>query len=193
MVYSATPAGNRVIIETNGDDLECLLEQVASEANHETNRRRQKLLDVAVDALERQLDQIDPASKSALSTSTGVSAVIPINSKRPRPAKEGLKGKWRIFEMDLWDQDAIDLVGPGYIEFGKGRAGDLGFIAVQGGLDCRSTRTDDKESVEFTWHGFDEGDEVSGRGWAVLEDDGTISGRIYMHMGDDSGFRARRW
>lgn len=23
---------------------------------------------------------------------------------------------WRIVEMDLWDRDAIDLVGPGFIE-----------------------------------------------------------------------------
>jgi hypothetical protein len=28
-----------------------------------------------------------------------------------------INGKWRITEMDLWDQDAIDLLGPAFIEF----------------------------------------------------------------------------
>jgi hypothetical protein len=35
-----------------------------------------------------------------------------------------LIGNWRIVEMDLWDRDAIDLVGPAYIELkvdGTGR------------------------------------------------------------------------
>ena len=27
-----------------------------------------------------------------------------------------LKGRWRIVEMELWDEDAIDLVGPAFIE-----------------------------------------------------------------------------
>jgi hypothetical protein len=26
-------------------------------------------------------------------------------------------GRWRITEMDNWDQEAVDLVGPGVIEF----------------------------------------------------------------------------
>jgi hypothetical protein len=28
-------------------------------------------------------------------------------------------GMWRIVEMDLWDRDAIDLVGPGFMAFGE--------------------------------------------------------------------------
>jgi len=28
-----------------------------------------------------------------------------------------VEGKWRISGMDLWDQDAIDLVGTTFIEF----------------------------------------------------------------------------
>jgi hypothetical protein len=27
-------------------------------------------------------------------------------------------GRWRITEMDNWDQEAVDLVRPGFIEFG---------------------------------------------------------------------------
>jgi hypothetical protein len=38
--------------------------------------------------------------------------------------------------------------------------------------------------------GNDEGDQVSGRGWATLADDGTLEGHLFIHQGDDSGFRA---
>ena len=44
----------------------------------------------------------------------------------------------------------------------------------------------------LTWEGFDEGDPVNGRGWTVVEEDGSLRGRIYFHLGDDSGFRAER-
>jgi len=120
--------------------------------------------------------------------------VLPIRAKQSsRRSLPGLETKWRIIEMDLWDQDAIDLVGPAFVEFEKGGQGELGFIAVQGGLDWRSTTIEGKQAVEFSWQGFDEGDEVGGRGWAALEPDGNLSGHIYFHLGDDSGFRARRW
>ncbi|HEX5299410.1 MAG TPA: hypothetical protein VFW50_20690 [Streptosporangiaceae bacterium] len=33
---------------------------------------------------------------------------------------------------------------------------------------------------------------ASGRGWAVLEENGSLSGRIFFHLGDDSGFTAVR-
>ena len=70
-------------------------------------------------------------------------------------------------EMDLWDQEAIDLVVPGFIEFGDDGTGELGFIAVRGWMDCRPGERGGRASVEFSWQGDDEGDEVSGRGWAV--------------------------
>jgi len=47
--------------------------------------------------------------------------------------------------------------------------------------------------VEFTWEGNDECDPASGRGWAVLEEDGSLRGRIFFHHGNDSGFTAVRW
>lgn len=103
-----------------------------------------------------------------------------------------LTGRWRIVQMDLWDLEAIDLVGPGFFEFGGEDAGHFGFIAVQAGMDCRHSERDGRPCVEFTWDGWDEGDQVSGRGWATLEDDGSLRGHLYFHMGDDSGFRAVR-
>jgi hypothetical protein len=101
-----------------------------------------------------------------------------------------LTSRWRIVEMDMWDRDAIDLVEPGFIEFAEDGTGQFGFIAVRGWMDCRSTERDSRPGVEFSWDGDDEGDQVSGRGWAVLVDDATLEGHLFIHMGDDSGFRA---
>ena len=101
-------------------------------------------------------------------------------------------GRWRITEMDNWDQGAVDLVQPGFIEFDDDGLGDLGFIAVTGELDCRDANRDGRPGVEFSWQGSDEGDDVTGRGWAALSPDGRLEGHIYFHLGDDSAFRAER-
>ena len=50
-------------------------------------------------------------------------------------------GRWRITEMDNWDQEAVDLVQPGFIEFDDDGLGSLGFIVVTGELDCREARS----------------------------------------------------
>lgn len=106
---------------------------------------------------------------------------------------KGITGRWRITEMDSWDQHAVDLVQPGFIEFGSDGMGSMGFIAVQAGLDCRDCERDGRPAVEFSWQGDDEGAEASGRGWAALNPDGTLEGYLYIHMGDESGFRAERF
>ena len=62
-----------------------------------------------------------------------------------------MTGAWRIVEMDLWDAEAIDLLGPGYIQFGADRTGRFRFIAVEGWMDCQSGRRNGSPCVEFTW------------------------------------------
>jgi hypothetical protein len=101
-------------------------------------------------------------------------------------------GRWRIVSMELWDTDAIDLVEHAFIEFDHDRTGRFGFIAVDGWMDCRETTRDGRPCIEFTWEGSDEGDQVTGRGWASLAEDGALDGRIFFHLGDDSGFHAVR-
>jgi len=99
-----------------------------------------------------------------------------------------LNGSWRIVEMDLWDQEALDLLGPAFIEFGPGGRGSFRFIAIEAEMDCRDSMHDLCPGVDFSWEGDNEGDPISGRGWAVLSD-GELVGRI---LGDESGFRAVR-
>ncbi len=49
------------------------------------------------------------------------------------------------------------------------------------------------DGVDFTWAGNDEMDEASGDGWAELQEDGSLTGEIRFHNGDDSTFIARLW
>ncbi|GGC73271.1 hypothetical protein GCM10011504_58330 [Siccirubricoccus deserti] len=100
-----------------------------------------------------------------------------------------LLGKWRITGMELWDAAFIDLLGPGYIRFDADGGGEFAFGAVQGEIDGHPGG----ESIHFTWEGSDEMDHASDDGDAQLEADGTITGEICFHRGDESAFKARRW
>lgn len=116
-----------------------------------------------------------------------------MQSKREAKAvKDAFTGSWRITDMELWDEDARDLVGPAYIKFGRDGTGEFRFIAVQGWMDCRFTERDGKPRVTFSWQGWDETDEATGRGWGVITKNGRLTGRIYFHQGDDSSFTASR-
>lgn len=100
-----------------------------------------------------------------------------------------LLGKWRITSMELWDAEFIDLLGPGYIRFDADGEGEFAFGAVQGGLDCHFGG----QSIHFTWEGSDDMDHACGDGDVQLEEDGTLTGEIRFHRGDESAFTARRW
>ena len=67
-------------------------------------------------------------------------------------------GRWRIAEMDLWDNEALDLVEPAFLEI-KGQQGEMRFIAVQAWLDFRYDVRAGGPLAEFSWEGIDEGDQ----------------------------------
>lgn len=100
-------------------------------------------------------------------------------------------GSWRITEMELWDQDAVDLLGPGHFTFTDHRFGHFCFGAVQGDMDCRVEDYDGGPVVEFSWVSRDDRHPKSGRGWATIEED-VLTGVIYIHRGDESEFTAKR-
>lgn len=105
-------------------------------------------------------------------------------------AQNPFAGRWRIVWMSGWDQDHVDMDVQGHITFGAGRSGSFQFRAVQAQMDLRlDTRQSGR--IEFTWHGFDEGDEITGRGHAEVVGD-ELRGHLYIHLGDDSAFRAVR-
>ena len=80
---------------------------------------------------------------------------------------------------------------PATLTLNLNHQGHIAFIAVEGQIDYRVLVRDGLPAIEFSFEGFDEGDEVMGRGWAVL-DGARLHGRLYFHQGDDSSFIAER-
>ena len=105
--------------------------------------------------------------------------------------KPGYTGVWRITGMSTWDRDFIDLVAPGHLYVRRDGTGTFAFGAIEAEIDCRVERHADKEMLAFSFSGWDEGDEVSGRGWAVVEGN-SMDGWLGFHLGDDSTFKAER-
>jgi len=101
-------------------------------------------------------------------------------------------GKWRITEMEQWDPEYVDEDEEGYIEFCKDNQGDFHFGYVSGSMDCEIETVEGKPRIEFSWVGTDEMDEACGRGWARIEKDGTLYGKLAFHMGERSWFKAKR-
>jgi hypothetical protein len=100
-------------------------------------------------------------------------------------------GMWRIIEMEMWDQDYIDLVTPGYFLFDRDELGYFQFGVVEGQIDYRVEKIGTVERIEFAWEGQSENDPASGRGWAVISGD-YLEGRLYIFLSDDSWFKAKR-
>ena len=82
------------------------------------------------------------------------------------PPKTGnpFVGRWRITEMELWDREDLDLLGPALIEFDREGLGEFRFIALEGGLDYQVSERGGLPAVEFSWEGQDDGDASMGRG-----------------------------
>ena len=83
----------------------------------------------------------------------------------------------------------LDTIEPAHITFEKGGRVQLHFGCVDAELDWREDPGSDR--VDFTFEGFDEGDEVSGRGWPKMVGKQVV-GSIAFHLGEESGFKAKK-
>jgi len=101
-------------------------------------------------------------------------------------------GFWRIEEMEVWDSEDLDLLGPANLTFDDDGLGSFQFVAVVGFIDCQFSERDGLPLVEFSWQGHDDNDDACGRGWGIIEGDSKLRGRIFIHQADDSGFTAKR-
>ena len=99
--------------------------------------------------------------------------------------------RYRFTSMEMWDQDFVDAEVPGFIEFKKNGLGEFHFGYVRCDIDWQETERDDEPAVEFSFQGFDEMEQTSGRGWAMLED-GKLSGMFMFFQGDESEFTAKK-
>ena len=111
-------------------------------------------------------------------------------TRRAASFARAFAGRWRITEMDEWDQ--VDLLGSAHIAFTGKDGGKLEFLAIEADLDVRYGSRDGAACAEFSWEGFDDGTPASGRGWVALGTAGRLVGHIFVHKGDDSGFVAER-
>jgi len=101
------------------------------------------------------------------------------------------RGTWQITSTDVWGDDALGDLGPPILSFGPGRRGELRFLAITASVDYRVATRDGEPIAEFSWEGDDDGQRISGRGWARAIPRG-LAGRILIHEGDESDFVAKR-
>lgn len=106
-------------------------------------------------------------------------------------AKHSLLGTWRIVETDVWDVDDLDVMDPAHLTLEPKGHGRLGLLAIEAELDYRVVQREGLPAIEFSFEGSDEGDQISGRGWAILDGE-QLRGHLFIHQGDDSGFTAAR-
>jgi len=60
-------------------------------------------------------------------------------------------GKWRIVEMEVWDQDYVDMEVPGFIRIGSDGTGRFQFGLVSGDIDGRVEQCGNAPRFEFSW------------------------------------------
>ena len=78
-------------------------------------------------------------------------------AKVPAFAK-AFAGRWRIVEMDVWDNDFLDLVEEAHLTLRGTADGEIAFGALRGVLDVRYGARDGAPYAEFSWEGHDEND-----------------------------------
>lgn len=76
--------------------------------------------------------------------------------------KNAFVGRWRIIEMEMWDQDYTDLVVDGNFTFDNNGFGRFQFGVVIGEIDYEIEKVNNVERLEFSFEGQDEYDPVSG-------------------------------
>lgn len=112
---------------------------------------------------------------------------------QPPSTNKTVTGRWKITWMEMWDQDFVDLVVPGYIEIYSDGVGEFEFGAVTGGF---GTATPDGRYFHSQWEGSDEMDEDRGEIYGTLDDenanDGELFGTLSFWNGDESDYRAVR-
>jgi hypothetical protein len=102
-------------------------------------------------------------------------------------------GLWHIASMETWDEDYFNQEVQAFFEFEENGTGHFQFGYVSGDMDWRPGTRDGQSAVEWSWEGGDgaDGTPLTGRGWAKLEG-GELHGMIVIHLGDESGFVAKR-
>ena len=113
------------------------------------------------------------------------------NYEKPMADHEFI-GTWHIYEMEVWDEDYFNMEVQAYIKVWPNNLGGFQFGLVSGSLDGFIEVESGKERFVFTWDGQDEMDPMTGSGWMKFNGTNEVEGLIKLHLGDRSGFSARR-
>lgn len=134
---------------------------------------------------------IENAKNQVLDVINGAVDETGMSKRQAALMKKGLIGRWRLTRMSNWDNDFLDQESPAFIEFKKSGGGfHFGYVHCE--IDWRPEQRQSRPGAGFTFEGSDEMDPTQGRGWAVVQPDGTLRGHIYFHQGDESAFWAKR-
>ena len=79
-------------------------------------------------------------------------------------------------------KDVIDLAEEAHLTFKGASQGEIAFVAVKGFLDARYGLRGEAAYAEFSWQGYDDGDEVCGRGWVMLGEDGVAWSATFLSI-----------
>jgi len=114
-------------------------------------------------------------------------------AKKKSKPKSPFLGRWCIVSMSAWEDEYLDEEVQAFFEFEETGSGSFQFGYIQGLMDCRTTSREGKPAVEISWQGGDgaDGTPLTGRGWAILQEN-ELRGMIFIHLGDDSEFVARK-
>jgi hypothetical protein len=108
-----------------------------------------------------------------------------VNDEEGDALAELFAGTWRIVDAELWDQEALELGGPATIRI-DGATGTLRLGTLEATLDLRYDVREAGPVAEFSFEGFDEGEQAIGRGWLQPLDTGGLEGHLFFHFGEDS-------
>jgi hypothetical protein len=114
-------------------------------------------------------------------------------ARSKKPPASPFTGLWHIVSMETWNEDYFNEEVQAFLAFEENGTGNFQFGYVSGEMDWRRTTRDGEPCVEWSWEGDDgaDGTLLAGRGWAKLEGN-DLHGRIFIHLGDESGFVAKR-
>ncbi len=100
-------------------------------------------------------------------------------------------GRWHILNTSEWDYDYLSMLDRPEIDISSGGYGTIRFGAFNATLDAMKDELRPDDVMQFSFAGSDEGDDVFGRGFAVIESDRMV-GRIAFHRGMVSNFEAEK-
>jgi len=102
-------------------------------------------------------------------------------------------GEWQITRIELLPTDELDLLGPAHFYFDRNGEGRARFAMLKAELGCcQYGCREGRPSVDFSWNGSDGGARVNGRGWAWIQEDGTLEGHFLIQGGEATAFWAKK-